>query len=227
VTDEDPRQTVLCLAAADQRLDRERDTRRCAEKLGESGHGNDVSREQGSGCGKFARLMPNFKNVSGAWGKMPGGTAPLQDRFLRSDKDDGRRGQLFQHRTKTFLSSRHPTLALRPDVQRGDDAAATSPMRRGARQSERRGTLERIRDPRLPLPGSFPQVLLAETRTVDFSGGARRGVFRGRLRLRRVRSLDPLNLKRIIPAKETARHPPAGCCFFRTGGAFRVGHLAS
>jgi hypothetical protein len=97
----------------------------------------------------------------------------------------------------------------------------------GARQSERRGTLERIRDPRLPLPGSFPQVLLAETRTVDFSGGARRGVFRGRLRLRRVRSLDPLNLKRIIPAKETARRPPAGCCLFRIGGAFRVGRLAS
>jgi hypothetical protein len=167
------------------------------------------------------------KTFPGRGGKCRGGTAPLQDRFLRSDKDDGRRGQLFQHRTKTFLSSRHPTLALRPDVQRGDDAAATSPMRRGARQSERRGTLERIRDPRLPLPGSFPQVLLAETRTVDFSGGARRGVFRGRLRLRRVRSLDPLNLKRIIPAKETARRPPAGCCLFRIGGAFRVGRLAS
>ena len=61
------------------------------------------------------------------------------------------------------------------------------------------------------------EVFLAPEFGGRIGGGARRGVFRGRLRLRLARLLDPLNLKRIIPAKETSKVTPFVSPVFSTG----------
>ena len=53
---------------------------------------------------------------------------------------------------------------------------------------------------------------------------ARRGVLREGLRLRRARPFDPLNLKRIIPAKETSKGAQVAVPFFRRGSLFWAGH---
>src|SRR5436190_23400960 len=54
-------------------------------------------------------------------------------------------------------------------------------------------------------------------------GVARRGVLRGGLRLRFARSLNPLNLKRIIPAKETSKDGTVPSSYFDPGVRFGSG----
>src|SRR3954469_3908689 len=71
------------------------------------------------------------------------------------------------------------------------------------------------------VPGkSFACVTLVRR---PIGGVARRGVLRGGLRLRFARSLNPLNLKRIIPAKETSKDGAAPSPYSDLGVCFGPG----